>query len=344
MVVVRVRETYDLNTVKNKMTVIAIHTPKPDIIKRNFPGLLMQCRAYRPLSANVRIACASVLPLDPRGVGTSTDDVAPEDVFNPILYKAMSNFGMSQLEARINAMVHGNSTTFDVDGDTANVEVDEVTNQADEFPIYYGLLSNMHGWKHAMPQAGLSMSKLKPLVYEMLYNVGDNVGENGEYPGVGFNAPAQDGQANTSPLSVGYIRGNGKPLLMINTTEYTYRTGLNPQTSIASAGFPDGSDLVANAEVNVPWINCIVGAIIIPPSRLHQLFYRMVVEWDIEFSSIRPIGEITNWTGLSRIGQHTHYQNYNYSATKKAVTGDEESMLDNDSCMVSANVEVDKVM
>ena len=105
MVVVKVRETYDLHTTQNKMTVIAIHTPKPDIIKRNYPGLLMQCKMYRPVSADVRVACASVLHLDPLGVGTSPGDVAPEDVFNPILYKAMSNKGMSQLEARINGMV-----------------------------------------------------------------------------------------------------------------------------------------------------------------------------------------------------------------------------------------------
>ena len=53
MVFVKVRETYDLHTVKNKMTVIGVHTPKPDIIKKNFPGLLMQCRAYRPVSCDI---------------------------------------------------------------------------------------------------------------------------------------------------------------------------------------------------------------------------------------------------------------------------------------------------
>lgn len=342
MVTVKVRETYDLHTVKNKMTVIAIHTPHPDIIKRNFPGLLMQCKAYRPKSADVRIACASVLPLDPKGVGLSENDVAPEDVFNPILYKAMSNFGMSQLEARINALSHGNAETIDVAGDLADVEVDEVTNMADEFPIYYGLLSNMHGWKHAMPQAGLSMRSLRPLVWEILYNVGDNSGTgNGETDGVGYIAPKQDGDAG-SVFSTGYIRGNSKPMPFINTTSYTYKSA--DTGTVAEAGFKDPSNMPLNGEVNVPWLNVIVGAIIIPPSRLHELFYRMVVEWEIEFTGIRPISEITNMVGLSRVGSSSHYQNYNYEATKKVVTGDEDTILDNDSCMVSANVEVSKVM
>ena len=99
MVFVKVRETYDLHTVRNKMSVIAIHTPDPKIIKNNFPGLLMQCKSYRPYSCDVKLACASVLPVDPLGVGLAEGDVAPEDMFNPILYSAMSNFGMSQLEA-----------------------------------------------------------------------------------------------------------------------------------------------------------------------------------------------------------------------------------------------------
>ena len=133
MVFVKVRETYDLHTVRNKMSVIAIHTPKPQILKNNFPGLLMQCKSYRPFSCDVRLACASVLPVDPQGVGLSEGDVAPEDMFNPILYSAMSNFGMSQLEARINLMTASPSIGgADIDGDTAIVDVDSLTDKPEE--------------------------------------------------------------------------------------------------------------------------------------------------------------------------------------------------------------------
>lgn len=337
MVFVKVRETYDLHTVQNKMTVIGIHTPKPDIIKANFPGLLMQCKAYRPVSADVKIACASVLPLDPQGVGLAEGDVAPEDVFNPILYKACSNFGMSQIEARIAYMVDA-GTPLDVDGKSAGVSVNNVTNLPDEFPVYYGFLSNAHGWKHANPQSGLSMKGLRPLVYEMLYNIGDNSAQASDVATSGnrAGAPAPDGTKVDGGIPTRAIRGNAKPLPFLNCTAYS--------TADKQVGFPLDANMPYNHETDVPWINCVVGAIIVPPSRLHELFYRMVVEWTIEFSAIRPVSEITDWTGLGKFASITHYQNYSYEATKEALTGSKESILESDSCMVSANVDVEKVM
>lgn len=340
MVFVKVRETYDLHTTKNKMTVIGIHTPKPDIIKRNYPGLLMQCRAYRPVSADVRVACASMLPLDPQGVGLAEGDVAPEDVFNPILYKAMSNKGMSQLEARINLLTHTAVGSLDVDGDCAAVEVDSVTSTADEFPIYYGLLSNTHDWKHANPQSGVSMTNLRPLVYEMNYNVGDVNASTFGSTDPSYRAPDYGGAAATGYIDK--IIGKAKPMPFINTTSYS----LTSQGAGASAPgmTTDRGNIPFNCEMNVPYINVVCGAIVVPPSRLHELFYRMVVEWTIEFSALRPIGEITDWLGLGYLGDTTHYQNYSYEATKEALTGTKDTIMDKDSCMVSANVEVTKVM
>lgn len=336
MVFVKVRETYDLHTTKNKMTVIAIHTPKPDIIKRNYPGLLMQCRAYRPVSADVRIACASMLPLDPQGIGTSEGDVAPEDIFNPILYKAMSNKGMSQLEARINYLNSG-SQSLDVNGNSASVEVDDVTSVSDEFPIYYGLLSNTHEWKHANPQAGLSMSGLRPLVYELVYNIGDT--SVGTSINAGGSATAPDSDGVMTAITRQSIVGKAKEMPFLNCTTYSASSSI----PVEHPGFA-GLNGLSNAECEVPWINVVCGAIIVPPSRLHELFYRMVVEWTIEFSQIRPLSEITNWSGLAIVGNTTHYQNYSYSASKEAITGSADSILDKDSCMVSANVDVNKVM
>lgn len=340
MVFCKVRETYDLHTVKNKMTVIGVHTPKPDIIKANFPGLLMQCKAYRPVSCDVRIACASTLPLDPQGVGLSDGDVAPEDLFNPILYKACSNYGMSQIEARINSLAQSpGSSTGDVEGPSAAVDVDSVTALTDEFPVYYGFLSNAHEWRHANPQSGLEMKGLRPLVYEILYNVGDNSAVAAGGTNNNFTYPTTAGAQQTQAVQA--IRGNSKPLPFINCTSYS-----GAQSYSTIPGFRIGTDpnFVNNAEVDVPWINCVVGAIIVPPSRLHELFYRMVVEWTIEFSQIRPLAEITNWAGLGIIADLTHYQNYSYESTKEALTGSKDTVLENDQCMVAANVEVNKVM
>lgn len=339
MVFVKVRETYDLHTTRNKMTVIGIHTPKPDIIKKNYPGLLMQCKAYRPVSADVRLACASVLPLDPQGVGLAEGDVAPEDIFNPILYKAMSNKGMSQLEARIQNLSRVSGPTLDVDGSTAFADVDDVTNQADEFNIYYGLLSNTHDWKHVNPQSGLSMTKLRPLVYEMVYNIGDQASMGTS----GVSMASLDNNGDKQLLSAQCVLGKAKEFPFINTTSFTYDSGAK-DTGYAPSGFPDNTVVPANCSIDVPYLKVVCGCIIVPPSRLHELFYRMVVEWTIEFSALRPVSEITNWYDLSAVGATTHYQNYSYETTKEVLTGSPETILDNDVCMVSANVDVDKVM
>lgn len=335
MVFVKVRETYDLHTARNKMSVIAIHTPEPSIIKLNYPGLLMQCKSYRPVSADVTLACASMLPVDPLGVGTTEGDIAPEDLFNPLLYSAMSNFGMSQLEARIALMGTGQLAGTDIDGKTANVDADSFTSAANEFDIYYGLLSNAHGWKHANPQSGLQMRGLRPLVYEMLYNIGDqNAGSSNK-----FGVPAADGSGATANIQS--IRGNGKPIPWINCSSYSEGFGAHPFLDQNDSSAPA---MPSNHEIDVPWINCVVGAVIVPPSRLHELFYRMVVEWTIEFSGIRPFSEITTWNGLAAFGTSTHYKNYDYSATKEALTGDRETILTNDTTMVSGNVDLKKIM
>lgn len=340
MVFVKVRETYDLHTVKNKMSVIGIHTPDSKIIKANFPGLLMQCKAYRPHHCDVRLACASVLPVDPLGVGLAEGDVAPEDLFNPILYKACSNFGMSQVEARINYLSSNVTTPTgnDVEGPSVSVDVDSFTTRTDEFPIYYGLLSNAHEWRHANPQSGLEMNGLKPLVYEMNYSFGDNRGGTGLGSGEMLTT-APDGSTGVSSVNVQGFRGNSKPMPMINTTSYSSNGVL--------AGFNVGTDanpIPVNHELDVPAPKIVCGCIIIPPSRLHELFYRMVVEWTLEFSMIRPLSEVSDWAGLERFAVLTHYQNYDYSETKKALTGDEETVLGSDTSLASANVDIKKVM
>lgn len=99
MPTVTIRETYDLSTKPNKMTLIGIHIPTKNIIQRLYPGFCEQYKMCRILHQNVRVASASRLPLDPAGVGVNEEGtVSPEDVFNPILYKAVSNQSLSNLE------------------------------------------------------------------------------------------------------------------------------------------------------------------------------------------------------------------------------------------------------
>lgn len=322
MVFVKVRETYDLHTLKGKMSVIGIHTPSASIIKKNYPGLLMQCKAYRPVSADVRLACASVLPLDPLGVGTTEQDVAPEDVFNPILYKAMSNFGMSQLDQFINA-----GGAVSIAGDTLDANNNGIDNLTDDFDIYYGLLAQTHEWKHANPQSGLMMNNLVPLVYETYQSIGDNGVTGADNPHIAIAPNDTAGVGVMGNISVQTFRGRSHALPFLNCTVPQAYNGT--VVAYPNGFFSSSENAYRNGQVDVPAPKIYCGCILVPPSRLHQLFFRMVVEWTIEFSQIRALGDITNWAGLKAIGSTTHFMSYDYSnESKESVLKESTDLVD----------------
>lgn len=310
MVTVRVRETYDLHTQTGKLTVIGVHTPSADIIQRNYPGLLMQCKAYRPVSCDVRMACASVLPLDPLGVGTSEGAVAPEDIFNPILYKAVGNFGMSQIETYLHQNI---STNWVSKGSSLDADTDGLT--TDDYGLYYGLLANTHEWKHANPQAGMSMSNLRPLVYERLETIGQiGVQSDGE-PASYLIAPNPDGSlANYGGFPS--FRGNARAMPWLNCTAFKPNSAVNSIEHCPSGFVTDNFN---NWQVGTPAPKIYCGIIIVPPSRLHQMFYRLVCEWTLEFTTVRPLGDIASWSGLANIGNAQHIQDYSYTSSKTLV-------------------------
>ena len=51
MVFIKLRETYDLSTKKDKMTMIGIHTPSMSWLVRQYYGLFLNCKKFRFVSA-----------------------------------------------------------------------------------------------------------------------------------------------------------------------------------------------------------------------------------------------------------------------------------------------------
>lgn len=319
MVVVRVREVYDLHTVRNKMTLIGIHTPNPQIVKSHWPGLLLNHKFYRPLSANVALACASIQAADPLQVGTVEGEIAPEDLFNPILYKAVSNESYALIESNILRMVHSEGSGNVINGRTATVDTSVNNGVTDEFNAYYGLLADAHGWRHANIQAGLNMTNVRPLVHTVL----------AEYGGIGTGNPLPNEATNNTATTIqaGTIRGHAVPFPRMPCTQYT-----TSMASPAADGFPD--DTPGNVQTSVPSFRTLCACIVIPPSRLQTLYFRMVVEWNLEFSELRSAVELANWAGLGGAGQTAHWKDYTVpDTTLTKVAG-----------MASSNVEIDKVM
>lgn len=177
---VKVSETYDLSTKPDKMGLLGIHTPDGKLVYTMWRGLFENFRKMRYVSCDVAMACASMLPADPLQIGVEAGDIAPQDMFNPILYKACSNDSMSNL---LNKIYAGGLDEFHLDDDTwfnknsvsaentPNFDFDS-TKDVDQFAMYYGLLADTDGWRKAMPQAGLEMRNLVPLTFSLVATQG----------------------------------------------------------------------------------------------------------------------------------------------------------------------------
>lgn len=340
MVFVKVSETYDLSTNVGKMGIVGIHTPKGDLITRLWGGLAMQHKYVRFDSCDIAMACASLLPADPLQIGQEAGAIAPQDMFNPILYKAVSNDSMSNLQAYLCACATrdsqiGNSKGSVVDINDPNFQFHD-TNPISQFDMYYSLLGNPDGFRKAMPQAGLAMRGLYPLVYQVVSNYGVNTAGQTESVAIGNNSnPSNpiygpDFQDGTVPMDISNIQLRGPAMRMprVNTTYLPYNSQQNaPLSGAANLNFGDTTR-------GMP--PCYVALIILPPATLNKLYYRLKVTWTIEFTELRSLDEISNWRGMSEIGTQVYATDYATQA--EALMSDMESMVD------VGNANIQKIM
>lgn len=333
MVTVTVSETYDLSTKVNKMSLIGIHTPGKSLIQKSYPGLLMNSKYISIDKVDVTLAAVSTLPISPDQVGLDVDNIAPQDMMNPILYKAVSNDSMSNIEARLHGLGFGAGTQ--VSGSMVDAINDNVTGLSDEFNVYYSLLSNRDGFRIAHPQQGLSMRGLVPLVFDKYYNVGafmttdqsvTDVGDTGAdetpsgdlYPTV--NVGAGGIQVMNRPVQA--MRGRPHRMPRFPTTYVTSVSnnplgGSSPQNGM-------GTGLPVNAEAQMPDILPVyLGMIIMPPAKRTVMFYRMVVRATLTFSEVRPLSEITSFAGLNTYyGSEVYHTDYALQSKQMEATTD----------------------
>lgn len=338
MPTVTIRETYDLSTKPDKMTLIGIHTPSRNILKKLYPGFCEQYKMVKILHQNVRIACASRLPVDPSGIGVNTEgQIAPEDMFNPILYKAVSNQSLSNLELRIRGLYFRSLT---VNGESADTSNENVTGYASEHQVYYSLLSNLRGWKTAHPQAGLSMRRLRPLVYERWYNEGYNQ-SSARTSAETFGVDSSTSSTNRiETWTVDSMRGRAHRMPAFNTK---YLTGVQDSSaegvgSSVENGMSPGYPVNAFSEMPIlPMI--YTGLILVPPSRNTRMYYRMVVETVVSFFGVQTMDEITTFSALnSRDNFPVYWNDYRESNKNTALKVDENTVS------ASEGAEITKIM
>lgn len=303
MVTVSISETYDLHTIVNKMTVIAVHTPNANLIQKTYPGLCMNYKYFRIKSVDVALSTAQTLPLGVNEIGLDANQIRPQDMMNPILYKAVSNDSWSTLEARLQGVM---STSASARGSMVSAESSDATGLADEHGVYYALLSNRDGFRVAHPQNGLSMKGLRPLVFTQLATHALNrTSSNGAEFGRAIRKDA-NGLGQMFDQYIGQMRGYPVPMPRMNTT---FITGVHPTASDSNwqlganfqyNGMDNGGP--SNAQIQMPVIPPVMlGAIVLPPvsATTGILYYRMVTRVWIEFTDVRPMSEVTDWTDMA---------------------------------------------
>ncbi|QXG20261.1 capsid protein [Smacoviridae sp.] len=319
MVSVRVSETYDLSTKVGKMGFVGIHTPTGALIDKLWSGLVLQYKKFRFVKCDVAMACASMLPADPLQIGVEAGEIAPQDMFNPILYRAVSNDTMNTFLSFIQNCATTSGVLASVNKgsviDVNDADFKSATNTSlDQFQMYYGLLSS-EGWRKAMPQSGLVMNGLYPLVYQTLSQYGINQ----------FSEGVQiTGQLNQVPVS---SVDSGVPSSLDGGTVQAIKSAMlrGPSVrmpSINTMYFDEGGmpDVVPNSRAYVHSNTgevppAYVGLIVLPPAKLSQLYYRLKVTWTIEFTGLRPLTDIGSWGSTYAIGGEAYGTDYAEQST-----------------------------
>lgn len=109
------------------------------------------------------------------------------------------------------------------------------------------------------------MSNLRPLVYEIYQNVGQN-----EVSFARDTVGALTGTDGATTIPVQTFRGKAHEMPFMNCTAQAPVDGTHARAN----GFLSS---VPNTQTDVPAPKVYCGVLVVPPSRLHQLFYRMVV-------------------------------------------------------------------
>lgn len=331
---VRYNETYDLSTKENSLGLIAVHTPSTVALKKKFEGLFKQFKYIRFNSVSLRCACASLMPLDPLQVGLEAGMVAPQDMFNPILYTAVSNEAMGNIVDRIYSF-----KTLNADPDAATTAgpsldwADTLNVGNDPFSVYYALLSGER-FRTAMPQQGFQMDGVVPLAHEIVTNVAPNGsmrvdgGAASELVGpimghfYGHRAVAEDTGTATRPAGS-----------QLSVPIQSYSAGVRPLPRIPTMVATNNNGFAINEPTPVYCMCCVM-----PPAKLQRLFFRMVISWSITFEEFRSLDEIMGMGELVSLGSTFYKSDYAVQSASMTSLGDTLDAGEMDASLVTTSV------
>lgn len=319
MVIVRMTEMYDMATTKGKIGLIGIHTPSANAMAKRWKGLFDNHRYYKILGVDVKIACASILPADPLQVGVSANEIAPQDMMNPLLYCTMTNEGWNTLVNRLYATASSSAGGIDTASIRGIPEPFSISETEQEY-LYYQMLSS-DKFRKAMPQNGLSMFNVKPFVHQVVATYGQSgnpVSSSQQGTGAGVSGVLGTGNPTTSSTGLEsnqFIRGKAVP--------YPRLPCSLPGSTVPTEGdVPNG---VPELEVYPPF-KTFCACIVLPPAKLHEMYFRMLVSWKIAL--IQPCTMLEK-VQSTQMGDKTdvYYRSYNFASAKEL---DEDELFEDD--------------
>lgn len=298
-------ETYDLNTINDELSILAIHTPQSNTLKRFFHGLYEQYRKMKVLGCNFKMVCASQQALDPTLVGMAEGQVDPRDVLNPILFKAVTGEGVNALIDQIyNA---GESVTPTV-GNSSNLghSIDQhVISSTGGISAYYSLLAD-DSWRREHPQRGITVMGLKPMVHRVVTTqpfkwsasqratgavvdvpqVAASSTPGSQVAPYGFGGVSGSSDGSTDPVNPTVFVSNGLTEMPWLDTAFS-----SVHTYADGTGATQGSSKAYALQTNIPRV--YMGCLVLPPSTGTQnLYYRLQIVWHILFRDFRTAQDL----------------------------------------------------
>lgn len=300
-------ETYDLNTINNELSILAIHTPQSNTLKRFFHGLYEQYTKMKVLGCNFRMVCASQQALDPTLVGMSEGQVDPRDVLNPILFKAVTGEGVNAL---IDQIYNSSESITPDSGNSSNLghSIDQhVVTSTGGISAYYSLLAD-DSWRREHPQRGITVMGLKPMVHRVVttqpfkWNSATGTGANsgpdipalnptsslgqGTLWGSAFGGISGSSDGSTDPVNPTVFVSNGLTEMPWLDTAYS-----SVHTYVDGSGATQGSSKAYALQTNIPRV--YMGCLVLPPSTGSQnLYFRLQIVWHILFKDFRTAQDL----------------------------------------------------
>lgn len=240
------QEIYDVNTVSNKVSVIAIHTPTGAKPRKMLGGFFTQFRKYKYVGCSVVGTPAQRLGLNLAQLSVSGGQSAvnPKDVFNPALVRGCHG---DNLNAALNSIYKG---SFQNEG--SSLGMDQYTDSVVPAgsitweSMYYRMLQDPSFKKFSL-SSGIKLKGLHPMIYNVASNHQILPNEYSDTPGAlqvegsayAFQ-PSIEGQVSKGDSASASPRAAVKPQFMTNRLQslswMDTRQVINSQAS-ADPGF-----------------------------------------------------------------------------------------------------------